>query len=97
MPLTDLEEWAQLHLQLAIELLNGLNVDQVWFFAALHLGLDNAMAYAAERLDKTVIVNLQLPVPLKFSYQLRNTKAALNAPRLAFLPWSQGARAPDLF
>lgn len=95
---SDMEDWGQWHKQLACRLLQKLAIDEVWFFAPPHLGLDNVMEWAARDLGLTVLSARQLPFPAKFSCTLSRAGALQSiAPVVSARPWQDGATAPQMF
>jgi Capsule polysaccharide biosynthesis protein len=104
---SDLEEWARSHMNFALQLLNGVKADEVWFGVQPHLGLDNIMELVALRSGRTVLTLRQIPFALKFYYFVEKFDPKRSSygkvfqektvPKLDWLPWQAGATAPNLF
>jgi hypothetical protein len=94
---SDIEDWARLHLNNALQVLDGLAIDAVWFMLPPHLAVDQMMALAAKRSGRTVLIVRQLTiVPKFFCAAYRGMQRHQN---LAFplQPWTKGAVRPNLF
>ncbi len=94
---SDLEDWARVHLNHALQILDGVSADEVWFSFTPHLGVDNMLALAAIRSGRTCLVFTQIKFATKFSWkQLGVTQPAAPLP-LQWKPWRGGAVQPNLF
>ena len=104
---SDLEEYARSHMNFALQLLNGVKADEVWFGVQPHLGLDNIMELVALRSGRIVLTLRQIPFALKFYYFVENFDTKTSscaksvqekfAPKLNWALWHAGATAPNLF
>ncbi len=93
----DVEDWARQHLNHALQLLQGVAADEVWFSFNPHLGLDNMLALAAQRTDRPCLVFSQIRFAAKFSWKQLGVEPDIGAGGLAWKPWEGGAIQPNLF
>lgn len=96
-PSTDIEDWARLHLSHALQLLDGVAADEVWFCFTPHLGIDNMVALAAQRTGRKCLVFTQIRSVLKFSWKQLGADPGFAPPCLIWKPWQIGATQPNLF
>lgn len=95
-PLTDLDDIAALHWRYAAGVLKAWAIDEVWFWWAPHLGVDQALWQAAQDLGLGCLSLRQLPFVQKFS--ATGARHGRVWPlSIEAQPWTQGARAPELF
>lgn len=91
----NLVDFAALHLHACARVLLGHRVEELWFFATPHLGLDQAMEFQARRLGIAVRYFRQGPAAGKFFYSNR-AGLSIDALPLPFLPYPHGAQPPNL-
>jgi hypothetical protein len=96
-PLIDLEDWAALHWRYAAGLLKAWSIDEVWFWWAPHLGVDQALWQAAQDLGLTCLSLRQLPFVNKFTASGARHERVRLLPLASAQAWSHGARTPELF
>ena len=96
---SDLEDWARVHLDAALRLLESVSADEVWFDVPPHIGVDNMLALAANRSGRTCLVFEQIRFAPKFRCR-RITGAGGDGGEvtsgLAWKPWIGGTAPPDL-
>lgn len=95
--LGDVEDWAALHWRYAAGLLRAWSIDEVWFWWAPHLGVDQALWQAAQDLGIPCLSLRQLPFVSKF--MATGARRGVKRPLLldSAVAWREGAREPDLF
>ncbi len=94
---SDVEDWARVHLDRSLQVLEGLKVDEVWFSFHPHLGVDNMLALAAIRTGRKCLVFTQIRFAPKFSWkQIGAVKVREQMPQ-PWKPWENGAVQPNLF
>ncbi len=94
---TDLEDWARVHLNQSLGLLESVSADEVWFCFNPHLGVDNMLALAAVRSGRTCLAFSQIKFATKFSWKRLGVPAQDAMPSLRWKTWSGGAVQPNLF
>lgn len=93
----DVEDWARLHLTRALQLLEGVRADEVWFCFNPHLGVDNMVALAARRTGRKCLVFTQIRFAPKFSWKQLGVERPTYPVAASWKPWSSGAVPPNLF
>ena len=99
---SDFEECARAHMNFALQLLDGVHADEVWFGVQPHLGLDNILELVALRSGRKVLTFRQTPFALKFYYfvekfDVRRKCQEISSPLLEWSPWTVGTVVPNLF
>lgn len=99
---SDIEEWARTHMNFALQLLNGVSADEVWFGVLPHLGLDNILEQVALNSGRAVLKFQQVPFALKFFYFIEkfdsnNVLQKKTTPLLDWATWQSGVITPNLF
>jgi hypothetical protein len=92
----NLEDWASLHRRHFAEILRTHQVQEVWFFGAPHLGLDNALEFEARTVGLTTLVFRQAPIAGKFFYSREQAQTIVPS-TIAFTPYANGGKSPNLF
>ncbi|MCU0755179.1 MAG: hypothetical protein MUE46_08665 [Xanthomonadales bacterium] len=95
--LGDVEDWAALHWRYAAGLLRAWSIDEVWFWWAPHLGVDQALWQAAQDLGVPCMSLRQLPFVNKFTAIGARHGVSYRLLPHAAEAWTAGARKPDLF
>ena len=93
----DVEDWARLHLNHALQVLDGVQADAVWFLTPPHLAVDQMMALAAQRSGRTVLIARQLTIAPKFLFSLTVGNGESLSPDINCRSWTDGAINPNLF
>lgn len=94
---SDIENWARVHLDRALQVLEAASAEEVWFAFNPHLGVDNMLALAAMRTGRKCLVFSQIRFAPKFSWKLLGADRNVPAIALGFKPWHEGAVEPNLF
>lgn len=93
----DIEDWARVHLDRALQILEATSAEEVWFAFNPHLGVDNMLALAAVRTARKCLVFSQIRFAPKFSWKLLGPDRNVSAIAAGFKPWHEGAVEPNLF
>ncbi len=93
---SDLEDWARVHLNHALRLLEAVSVDEIWFGMPPHLGVDNMLALAAARTGRPSLLIEQIRFAPKFSCRRIDGVQHELVKGLSWMPWTTGTRQPDL-
>ncbi len=98
-PASEIEDWARVHLNRALQLLKGVAADEVWFGFTPHLGVDNMLALAASRTGRKCLIFEQIRFAPKFSCRLLGGESAsiTQSDRYKWEKWTAGAVPPNLF
>ena len=96
-PASELEDWARVHLNHALRLLEGTGADEVWFGFTPHLGVDNMLALAALKTGRKCLVFQQSRSAPKFTCRQLGAPSSHQFRELGWKPWEQGATPPNLF
>ncbi len=93
---SDIEDWARLHLNHGLRLLEAVAADEVWFDVNPHLGVDNMLALAAIRSGRECRVIEQVRFAPKFSCTGLGQARERGTRGLEWKPWTAGASEPDI-
>ena len=98
-PASEVEDWARVHLNRALQLLEGVDADEVWFGFTPHLGVDRMLALAASKTGRKCLVFEQIRFAPKFSCRLLGSAsiAAVISESHNWIKWKEGAVAPNLY
>lgn len=91
----DIEDMARLHLSRAATVLKGMGIDELWFGGPPHLGVDNMLSLAAQKLGIRVIEFIQVPSHLKFRVRVDDGRHQVCWDLVAREPWLDGASPPN--
>ena len=93
----DAEDMARVHLSHAATVLKGLAIDEVWFLDPPHLGVDNMLSLAAQKMGIRVLEFHQVPNLLKFRVWVDGGRHQVRWDLVPRSPWVQGANPPDIW
>ncbi len=98
-PASEIEDWARVHLNRALQLLKGVAADEVWFGFTPHLGVDNMLLLAASRAGMKCLVFEQFRFAPKFSCRCLSAESVSSTDRdqHQWQKWTSGAVPPNLF
>ena len=91
----DLEDMARLHLSRAATVLKGMRIDEIWFGGPPHLGVDNMLSLAAQKLGIRVIEFIQVPSHLKFRVRVDDGRHQVRWDLIDREPWVHGVIPPN--
>ena len=97
LPGYDVEDMARVHLSHAMAVLKGWSIDEVWFAHPPHLGVDNMLSLAAQKMGIRVIEFRQVPSIGKFKVRVDDGGNNVRWEQVPMKPWTRGAFEPNLF